>query len=44
MESGNFGVEKAHCISDDLIPPWDADVGINVFLSISQNLEEPQIP
>lgn len=40
MENGNFGDEKAHYISDDLIPPWDADVGINSFLSISQSLGE----
>lgn len=44
MESGNFGNEKAHDVSDDLIPPWDADVGINSFLSISQSLRDSLIP
>lgn len=41
MEIRNFGNEKAHYISDDLLTPRDADVGVNSFLSISQSLREP---
>lgn len=41
MASGNFGDEKARYISDDLIPPWNAVVGMNSF---PFHQPKPQIP